>query len=148
MDGYEKYFRLIEHNLKLLDLFTFEPPSHLKKEDFSDWIVTILFYIACIYLKALFSFYGEEIQSHYALRQQLPREKELYKIIKPYRHLEEASRDARYEGRTFSCNYIIDRLYPKFVKVRDSVIEIFRKDKIATVPIVEPLPYLERLKDK
>jgi len=34
--GVEKYFRLIEHDLKLLDLLTEKYSSHLEKEDFSD----------------------------------------------------------------------------------------------------------------
>lgn len=146
--GVEKYFRLIEHDLKLLDLLTEKYPSHLEKEDFSDWIVTTLFYIACIYLKALFRLYGEDIQIHYALKQQLYARKELFQIIKPYRHLEEASRDARYEGRVFSSDYIINRLYPKFKIVRDCVVELFNKNRIFNIPQVDPLPFLKRLKER
>lgn len=145
MDSIKYYFELIEHDLKLLDLLTGKRPSHLEKEDFTDWIVTVLFYIACIYLKALFRLFGEDIQSHYALKQQLYNRPELLHIIKPYRHLEEASRDARYEGRTFPSDYIINRLYPKFKAVCDCVVDIFYKKGIKDIPAVGPLPLLKRL---
>lgn len=145
MESMKIYFKLIEHDLRLLELLTGKFPPSFEKEDFTDWIVTVLFYIACIYLKALFQFFGKNIQTHYALKEQLYDRAELFHIIKPYRHLEEASRDARYEGRTFPPEYIINRLYPKFRIVRDCVVEIFYKNGIRDIPAVEPLPLLRRL---
>jgi hypothetical protein len=50
MSEASKYFDLITHDLKLFDLLTGKMPKHLAEEDFSDWHVTVLFYMACIYL--------------------------------------------------------------------------------------------------
>jgi len=140
-----KYLTLIEHDLKLLDLLTSNLPERLNKENFSDWKVTIIFYMACLFLKTACVLFGEDIQDHYTLRQIINNRSELYAIAKNYRHLEEASRDARYEGRVFEKQYIMDRLVPKFNSVRDCVVEILAKQNISNVPVIKIEQYLNRV---
>lgn len=140
----KNYLQLITHNLKLLDLLTSTYPEHLKNEDFSDWKVTILFYMSCVYIKAVFCLFGIDIQDHYTLRQLINTRKELYPIAKPYRHIEEASRDARYEGRKFINQYTVERLLPKFNTVRDCANVLFKQHKIPDIPTIDAEPFLKR----
>src|SRR3989338_450638 len=122
-----KYLILIKHDLTLFDLLTGPLPAHVAKENFSDWQVTNLFYMACIFLKSACALFGEDVQDHFTLRRIINNRKELFSIAKNYRHLEEASRDARYEGRVFEKQYILDRLVPKFNSVRDCIVDLLTK---------------------
>lgn len=144
MSEASQYFDLITHDLKLFDLLTGKMPNHLAKEDFSDWQVTVLFYMACIYLKAACSFLGIDIQDHFTLRQVINNRKEFYSIARDYRHLEEASRDARYEGRRFEKPYIADRLIPKFTSVRDCMVDFLKQNNISDIPSIEVESLLSR----
>ena len=137
MENIDKYLELIKHNSKLLDLITGSRPEHLTHEDFSDWQVTVIFYISCTYLKAVCMLYGEDVQDHHKLRTIINTNKELWGIARPYRHIEESSRDARYEGRKFDKEYIEGRLLPKFYKVRDCAVGIIKGKGIDNVPIVD-----------
>jgi hypothetical protein len=58
---------------------------------------------------------------------------ELWSVAKAYRHLEEASRDARYEGRKFAKDYLVDRLLPKFNMVRDRAVTLIKKHGVSDV---------------
>lgn len=145
MNSVKKYLDLIEHNLKLLDLLTGKRPNHLTKEDFSDWETTVLFYMACIYLKAVCCLFGQDVQDHYTLRQIINTRDDLYSVARPYRHLEEASRDARYEGRKFTHQYLIERLLPKFYAVRDCAASLLKQYNVSAIPNIDPEPLLRRL---
>ena len=142
-----RYISLIEHNTRLLDLLTGNLPKHLEKEDFSGWQVTTIFYISCIYIKAVCSLSNINIQDHYALRNEINANKDLLSISKFYRHIEEASRDARYEGRKFSKDFIINIILPKFNKVRDCAATIIRQKGILNIIGVDIKPFLNRLSD-
>ncbi|MEK6647416.1 MAG: hypothetical protein AABY84_12170 [Candidatus Firestonebacteria bacterium] len=147
MSNIPSYLKIIEHDFKLLDLLTGERPNHLKNEDFSDWEITIMYYITCIYLKAVCQLFDKDIQDHYTLKRQINTLPELIYISKSYRHLEEASRDARYEGRTFPHKYIIERLLPKFYSIRDCAVNLFKKYNISNIPEVDPQTFLKRLQN-
>jgi len=144
LSNIKTYFELIEHDFKVLDLLTEEYPPNLKNEDFSDWIITLLYYMSCIYIKAYFQSIGVNIQNHQALKEEISRSSKLYFIFIPYRKLEEASRDARYEGRKFKYKDIINKYYPKLKSIHDLVIEIFNKEGIENVPRLNLLPLLKR----
>lgn len=136
MSDITKYLNLIEHNSRLLDLITGTRPVHLKDDDFSDWQVTTIFYMSCIYLKAVCVLFGEDVQDHYTLRQLINTRKEIYEndIAKYYRHIEEASRDARYEGRKFDKVFIENRILPKFYRVRERAIKILKDNNVNDIP--------------
>ena len=144
MGDVQKYFGLLDHDLKLFDLLTGKIPNHLLKEDFSDWQVTVLFYMACIYLKAGCNFLNIDIQDHFTLRQTINNRKEFYPIARVYRHLEEASRDARYEGRKFEKSYIAERLVPKFNIVRNCVVSFLKENNVSNIPTMEVENLLNR----
>lgn len=77
MEDVNRYFNLIKHNVNLLDLLTGDRSKHLKDEDFSDWQVTVIFYISCIYMKTVCSLFDIDIQDHYTLHSMINTRKEL-----------------------------------------------------------------------
>lgn len=139
-----KYLALVEHDLRFIDLITSKHPPHIENEDFSDWKVTLMFYVCCVYLKAVCVSFGENVQDHYSLRQILNSRPEIWSIAKHYRHIEEASRDARYEGRKFDQDYILNRLLPKFIKVRDQIVKVLKSKRVGNIPVADPEPFLRR----
>ncbi len=145
MDNVDRYINLIKHNINLLDLLSGQLPGHLSEEDFSDWCVTIIFYILCIYMKAVCALMGEDVQDHYTLRQLINTKPELYNIAKFYRHIEEDSRNARYEGKTYNREYLLNRILPKFNTVRDCAINIIKKHGIVNIPAMDIKIFLDRI---
>lgn len=145
MNKIDSYFALIKHNVNLLDLLTSKQyPPHLTQEDFSDWCTTTIFYILCIYMKAVFTLMGKDVQDHYTLRQLINTTPELYAIAKYYRHIEEASRDARYEGKKYSKDYLVDRILLKFEKIRVCLEKILKNHKATNIPKIDIKSLLER----
>jgi hypothetical protein len=146
MDKIDSYFALIEHNVNLLDLLTSKQyPPHLIQEDFSDWCATTIFYVLCIYMKIVFTLMGKDVQDHFTLRQLINTTPELYAIAKYYRHIEEASRDARYEGKKYTKDYLVERILFKFEKVRECIEKILKKNKLNTIPKINIKSLLERM---
>lgn len=94
------YLALVAHDNEVLTLLT--AGGRTAKRDVSDWQATLLFYMACIYVKALGRLRGEELQDHYRIKQWLNTTSDLVVIASSYRKLEDRSRDARYEGRRFA----------------------------------------------
>lgn len=148
MEDVNRYFSLIKHNVNLLDLLTGDRTKHLKDEDFSDWQVTVIFYISCIYMKTVCSLFDIDIQDHYTLHSIINTRTDLslYTISKDYRHIEEAARDARYEGRKFDKEYLIKRILEKYNKVRDCAVSIIKQKGVGNVVYADIKPLLERLK--
>jgi hypothetical protein len=109
--------------------------------DVSDWKCTLLFYIACTYVKALGMARGKDIQDHFQLRQWLNTTDDLWGFAKPYRKLEERSRDARYEGRFYASRELAD-CGRWFSEVRDAVVGLLRAMGVTQVPVVDPSPWL------
>lgn len=120
-----KYFRLVEHDRDLLDLLSALPP-HLINRDFSDWVVTTTFYITCIYMKAYFQTKGIDIQDHITIRKLINTDPTVVSIAYDYRKLEEASRDARYEGRTFDANKLKERVLSHYNRIRLHLVGIIK----------------------
>ena len=147
MPTINQYFNLIQHNTKLLDLVTCNQVDHLLDEDFSDWQLTVIFYIACIYLKSSCFIIGIDVQDHASMRNILNTNKDLrsfWPVIKFYRHIEEASRDARYEGRKFTKEEFINKYIPKFNKVRDVAVNFIQKKNVSNVPVAEIEKFFKR----
>lgn len=144
MSDVEKYLKLVKHDFDLLDILTSKLPPHLSSENFSDWQVTNLFYMSCIFMKSACALLGEDVQDHFTLRQIINTRSELYSIARNYRHLEEASRDARYEGRVFEKDYILNRLVPKFNSVRDCIVDLLSQNSIQGIPSIDVEPFFKR----
>jgi hypothetical protein len=92
------------HNERLLDV------QELTGGEFVDWAVTVLFYGALHWMRALAAQAGYEIKAYRSYRKGIVGEEEVFKfagIFTPqafgwYSHLKDESRDARYEMRQFS----------------------------------------------
>jgi len=140
----EKYLKMVSHNFETLDFLTSAPPPNLKQIDFSDWQVTMIFYICCIYVKSVMGAAGIDIENHYSLRREITSHPDLKKIFNKYRKLEEASRDARYEGRKFEKRYILETILPRFFFIRDCVVEVLKKSGYTSVPVLNPTPLFQR----
>jgi hypothetical protein len=144
-DPVREFIYLAEHNLKLFDLLTGQLPKHIKDEDFSDWQVTIIFYMACILVKALCATLNEDPRSHLDIRQLIHNKNEFQSFAKEYRKLEEASRQARYEGRTFLKSYIEERLVLNFNVIKQNIgSALKKKNKTIILPNLDLLSLLNR----
>jgi len=137
-----RYLELLKHDLTVLQLLTEAAESRDPPEDVSDWQVTLLFYLACIHVKAAGCLYSERFDDHLSLRDWMNRAPEMVKMTKDYRKLEEASRDARYEGRLFSPREIrLDQL-PRFEAVRDHIVSVLRSKGMTGITHVDPGQFL------
>ncbi len=146
-DAVRHFIYLTEHHHKLFDLLTGKLPEHLKNENFSDWQATTIFYMACILVKALCVTLNEDPKSHFEIRQLTYKNSELQSFAKEYRKLEEASRQARYDGRTFDKSYIEDRLIPHFNLIKlniKSTLKNGNKTKAIQFPKLDLLSLLNR----
>ena len=128
----EDYFSLINHNDNLLEIISLHVPGHLQNEDFSDWKVTLTFYMICIYVKTYLDLIGIDVQDHYTIKQHINTIDNLIPIAKNYRHVEEASRDARYEGRKYDDTYLKNRILPKYNQIRNKLIALLKKEYAGT----------------
>ena len=137
----EQYLRLVQHDLDTLALLAKAADGRTPPEDVSDWKCTLMFYMACVYVKALARSRQKDLQDHYNLRQWLNTTKDLLAITKPYRRLEERSRDARYEGRRFSCQEL-GQARSWFLEVRDHLVQLLESGGVKAAPGVDPGPHL------
>ena len=135
------YLRMVEHNLDVLRLLSESARRAAPPTDVSDWKCTLLFYMACIYVKALGKFRHKDLQGHYELRQWLNGTPDLLGITKPYRKLEERSRDARYEGRRFTAQETAESLR-WFCTIRDSLSSLLKAGGVGQIPAIDPSPHL------
>ena len=132
------YLFLVQRDADCLRLLAQAARSEYPGRDVSDWIVTIHFYILCVYVKALGSCRQQNFQDHYAIRQWLNTEPDLLGIARPYRKVEEASRDARYEGRLFAPPEI-QRFHQWFQEARDQFVALLRKEGVTQIPNPDPV---------
>ena len=135
----ERYLKLVEHDLDTLALLSAQ--ARITKRDVTDWKCTLLFYMACIFMKALGRLRGKELQDHYQIKQWINTTPDLLSVAKSYRKLEERSRDARYEGRLFSTDEL-KQAVRWFVDIRDCVIGLLRAGGVVKIPTIDPAPHL------
>lgn len=134
----ERYARLIDRNVSSLKLLRDAARNAQPKKDVSDWIVTIHFYILCVYVKCLGKCRGRDFQDHYGIRQWLNSERDLVHVARPYRKVEEWSRDARYEGRTFRDDEF-RRFAGWFTTARDHFVRSLSNEGLSNIPNVDPV---------
>ena len=92
------YLDIVRHDFEVLRLLHRAGGA----VDTTDWRSTLIFYIACHYVNSLAHSRGVAFADHTDRRRWLNSTRETLWICKPYRMLEERSRAARYDGRTFS----------------------------------------------
>lgn len=127
------YLDLVRHNHRCALLLAEAARGHKTSPDVSDWIVTFHFYILCVYVKALGRCRLQDFQDHYSLRAWLNQQPDLLEVTKSYRRVEEWSRDARYEGRTFT-GAEMERLHRWFVHARDGFADLLEAENVRPVP--------------
>ncbi|MCK6479496.1 MAG: hypothetical protein HUU06_06650 [Planctomycetaceae bacterium] len=137
----EPYLRLVEHDLEALDLITAAARGRTPTVDVSDWQCTLVYYMACIYVKAVGRARGKDLQDHYQLKQWINTTTDLVPITRPYRKLEERSRDARYEGRRFTRPELIETI-GWFAQVRDHLVGVLKEEGVEGIPVVDPTRFV------
>lgn len=135
------YLRMVEHNLDVLRLLSESARRASPPTDVSDWKCTLIFYMACIYIKALGKLRHKDLQDHYELRQWLNSIPDLMGIARPYRKLEERSRAARYDGRRFTPVEMSEALQ-WFYTVRNALTSLLKAGGVSSIPSVDPSPHL------
>ena len=92
-----KHLSIIEQNYKTLVHLTQSVPSN-----YSDWCVTIIFYMALHYVHAFLSEeLAEHPNDHQSLQSIIVSNTQLKAIYQKYRNLQDDSREARYNGEKF-----------------------------------------------
>ena len=137
----QPYLDLIEHDLEALGLLSTAAQAKKPAVDVSDWQCTLVYYMACIYVKAMGRTRGKDLQDHYQLKQWINTTSDLVPITKPYRKLEERSRDARYEGRKFTGDEL-NETFGWFAEVRDHLVALLKKEGAGKVPVVDPTRFV------
>jgi hypothetical protein len=130
---YLSIVRRNEETLKVLSV-----AADQAKHDASDWIITIHFYILCLYAKALGVCRGQNFQDHISIRRWLNTDADTMPMAKSYRKVEEASRDARYEGALFTSTDC-QRFERWFLDARDHLVRLLKKQGFKP-PVVIPVP--------
>jgi hypothetical protein len=87
-------------NEKFADLVTQMNRDHIH------WAVVALFYSALHWVDAFLAIGSVHPEKHFERQEYLSRDPNLHCIIKPYRQLEDDSREARYELASYNDNYV------------------------------------------
>ena len=128
------YLALVASDREVLAIVT--NGGRAAKRDVSDWQTTLVFYMACIYVKALGRLRGKDLQDHFQIKQWLNTTADLVLIAKPYRKLEDRSRDARYEGRRFATTEMEQHVL-WFEIVRGAIERLLRAGGVGGLPAVD-----------
>ncbi len=130
-----EYLDLVRHTHAVLKLMAEANRGNGQAGDISDWVVTLHFYILCTYVKALGSSRKCDFRSHNHIHAWIAGTKDLQGAFRSYRKVEEWSRDARYEGRTFPPAEMA-AVHRWFVDVRDQVGGLLEAAGVRPVPRV------------
>lgn len=131
----------VQRNEKCAALLARAARQASPREDHSDWVVTIEYYILCLYLKALGECRGRSFRRHVDLRNWAHEQEDVRGLMRSYRQTEEWSRDARYSGRQFSQDEV-ERFNEHFEAIREGILPLLWKEQIPPdrVYSAEPLP--------
>src|SRR5438552_3974794 len=103
MPGAEDYIRCAQSHTRVVAALTHAGTSEdFVDDDFSGWKVTAIYYTACLLMRAYTRAQGKAYRSHQEVRDFLHERRELDPIRRDYLYLENESRNARYEGQTFT----------------------------------------------
>lgn len=137
----EEHLETISRNGVTVRILAEAAQKRLPPADVSDWVVTIQYYILCLYIQAYGESQGKTFARHLDMRDWInSRESGLAEISRAYRKAEEWSRDARYKGRRFRKDEI-DRFTDWFLQVRNFVASLLRQKLTSRVPEIAPLDY-------
>ena len=132
------YLALAARTRRNLELLAGASVSLEPQHSARDWLVTMHFYILVAYVNALAAARGRRLVDHPQRAEWIRSQPDLSGIIRQYRRVEDLSRDARYEGRSFD-DRDFEELHEDFRSVRDAVLPLLRQAKVPNVPTLEPL---------
>jgi hypothetical protein len=108
-----------EHRLKAVHNRSFLESHRLSEGEFVDWAVTVLFYCALHWLSALLAQEGYQVKNYRDEEDAITGTRVFtLQALQWYRHLEDSSRQARYETTQFST--------PVYSDLRQSCFEPFK----------------------
>jgi len=97
MPDINKHLHIVNHNYEVL--------SHLSKpnpSNYTDWCVTLIFYMALHFIHAYLAKKDEHITAHPNLQKRIQEDTNLKSMYANYRHLQDDSEEARYFGKKLS----------------------------------------------
>ena len=134
----QRHLDLIQRDADCAHLLANSARNASPRQDVSDWLITIQFYILCHYVKALGQCKGKEFVRHFDLRQWMNEETDLVPITREYRKAEERSREARYHGRLFPVDKV-ERFNDWFETVRDNLTIQIHNAGLSSPPSIDPI---------
>jgi hypothetical protein len=134
----DEYFRLLDHDLRILEIL--HQGGAQAPLDTSDWKTTLLFYMACIYVRATALAMGVTISNHREATTWLNTGASGVHVAADYRMLQDRSQAARYMGRVFQPKEMWDH-FRWFIAVRDRVMSLL-KQKGLNPPLINPFASL------
>ena len=118
----DKHFDIIEDNHSALAHLVDPDPSK-----YTNWCVTIIFYMALHYIHAyLAKISNEHPDSHVALQPLIQNDLKLRPLYTKYRHLEDDSRKARYDGEKFTIPQMRNESIKWFKDIQSSIFNLLK----------------------
>ena len=118
----DKHFDIIEDNHSALAHLANPEPSK-----YTNWCVTIIFYMALHYIHAyLAKISNQHPDSHAALQPLIQKDSKLSPLYTKYRHLEDDSRKARYDGEKFTIPQMRNESIKWFKDIQSSIFSLLK----------------------
>ncbi len=122
MPQVDKHLDIIESNHKALAHLVEPDPSQ-----YTDWCVTIIFYMALHYIHAyLAKTSNEHPDSHASLQPLIRNDPQIKPLYLKYRHLEDDSRKARYDGEMLTIPQLRNESLRWFKDIQSSVFRLLK----------------------
>jgi len=120
MPQIDKHLDIIDDNYSALAHLASPDPSK-----YTSWSVTIIFYMALHYIHAyLATINNEHPDSHAALQPLIQKDSKLSPLYTKYRHLEDDSRKARYDGEKFTIPQMRNESIKWFKEIQSSIFHL------------------------
>ncbi len=116
----DKHLKIVENNYEALSHLAYPDPSK-----YTDWCVTIVFYMALHYIHAyLAKKSNEHPDSHASLQPLIKNDPNIKPLYSKYRHLEDDSRKARYDGEIFTIKQMRDESLKWFSDIQNNILTL------------------------
>lgn len=123
MPSKEDHFSIIEHNHDVLKHLT-QPVC----SNYTDWCVTIIFYMALHFIHAYLAKDDNHPSSHADLQNIIPKDLNLKPLYHKYKHLADDSRKARYDGTMLTVYEMRSQHLSWFKDIQTHVHTLVRTD--------------------
>ncbi len=120
MPNSNKHLQIINHNYNALSHLSNPNPSN-----YTDWCITIIFYMALHFVQAyLADKKNEHITNHSTLQQKIREDQNLRSTYNTYRHLQDDSVNARYNGDKLSIYEMRNSTLKYFKTIQNKIISL------------------------